>query len=246
MTEVQASDDSGRPPLLILPRSTPTASPVLVHHHNTSKTELNQTAPGPTSILASSTALSVKHHVTAKHGAMVASNDTTHKSGKNGSLTDQVDCGGSDVKRTWLLRARIAASLNTRGCVASNAPEPAVGLVPNSDTLPGSDHKQQSASSQEHQASKGTQQIHSEPKQESQRTRSQPAKSTPQVDSEPVMPAVAPPPLNSPIFAQGQTAPANGNPITMNNQIVRMSSGFIYVGSSAIPTPQGQAPESQG
>ena len=47
--------------------------------------------------------------------------------------------------------------------------------------------------------------------------------------------------MNSPVVVQGQTVPANGDAITISSQLVRLSSGYIQVGSSTAPIPQAQA-----
>ena len=128
----------------------------------------------------------------------------------------------------------MAAYLNARGfCETPGTLEPDTGLVPNPDAPSESKSKPQSASSPEPQAAKETQQIDS-----------QPAKDALQMDSQPAMPAAAPAPTDSPVIVQGQTVPADGHQITVNNQIVRISSGSIYVGSSAAPIPQVQAAQS--
>lgn len=128
----------------------------------------------------------------------------------------------------------MAAYLNTRGfCETPGTLEPDTGLVPNPDAPSESKSKPQSASSPEPQAAKETQQIDS-----------QPAKDALQMDSQPAMPAAASAPTDSPVIVQGQTAPADGHQITVNNQIVRISSGSIYVGSSAAPIAQVQAAQS--
>ena len=105
------------------------------------------------------------------------------------------------------------------------------------------------------QVAQDTQQSGSEPANEppeadsqaakdAQQTESRPAIDTPEADSPAAKAAVAPAPTDAPIIVQGQTVPANGNPITVNNQLVRISSGSIYVGSSAAPIPQAQAIQS--
>ena len=96
------------------------------------------------------------------------------------------------------------------------------------------------------QAVKDTQQADSHTVDNTQQAQvqSQPAKDAPPSGSEPMTPAVAPAPVNSPVVVQGQTVPADGNSITINNQVVRVSSGYVYVGSSSAPIPQPQATES--
>ena len=45
---------------------------------------------------------------------------------------------------------------------------------------------------------------------------------------------------NPPIIVQGQTVPTDGRSIVVNNQPVKVSSGYIYVGSSSTPIPKAQ------
>ena len=99
---------------------------------------------------------------------------------------------------------------------------------------------------------KDTQQTDSEPVKDTQQTDSQPVKDTQQTDSqsgtdasqvesEPAAPVVAPAATDPPVLVQGQTVPANGNPITISKQLVRVASGSIFVGTSAAPVPEAQA-----
>ncbi len=135
-------------------------------------------------------------------------------------------------------------------CLAPGELSPATALVPVSDSPSDSTSERKSASSSEPQAAADTQQTDSEKtdsqqtdsqQTDSQQTDFQPANDAPQIDSQPATPVIAAAPVDSPVVVQGQTVPANGNPITVNNQLVRVSSGSIYVGSSAAPIPQAQA-----
>ena len=94
------------------------------------------------------------------------------------------------------------------------------------------------------QSPKDTPDADSPAAKDTQQTASQSPKDTQDADSPAAKAAVAPAPTDAPIIVQGQTVPANGNPITVNNQLVRISSGSIYVGSSAAPIPQAQAVQS--
>lgn len=103
---------------------------------------------------------------------------------------------------------------------------------------------QQDSQSPDTQAAKDNQQTDSLPAtpaiaQDTQQN-SQSAPDAPQVDPQPAAPATNPAPTDPPIIVQSQTVPANGNPITINSKVVRLSSGYIYVGSSAAPIPQVQ------
>lgn len=163
---------------------------------------------------APSTTVAVKQHKIAKDGATVAANDTTFGSGHTGPLAP---CGS--MKRSWSTRGRIAAYLSPRECVAPIAQEPAPGLLPGSNESSGSKSKPKSTPSPKPQAAKDTQQI----------------------ESQPATPAVAPAAINSPVVVQGQIVPANGNPITISSKQVKLSSGYIYVGSSTALIPQAEA-----
>lgn len=233
--------------------STPTYSQTLAHPIDSTTNAGQGTASAPVLNSVSSTAPAVEHPSAAKDAGTVPTNDTTSGSGKTGFLTAQTGCGS--VKRSWVFRGRVAAYLHVRECVAPIALEPATGLLPNPGTSSESESKSQAASSPEPQAAKVSPQTDSQSATKSPQADSQSAKNTqqtesqsanvaPQVDSQSASPAVVPAPTYSPVIVQGQTVPANGNPITINNQLVRVSSGSIHVGSSAAPVPQAQAVQS--
>ena len=169
---------------------------------------------------ATSTTRAVRTQVAAKQSATPATNSTTSGSGNAEALTGLGLCGVK-MKRTWILRGRIAGYLHVRDCLAPDTQEPAAGLLPDSDISSDSTSEPQSTSSPEPQAEKDTQQTDTQ-----------------------TTPAVALAPVSSPVIVQGQTVPADGNPITVNNLLVKVASGSIYVGSSAAPIPQAQATQS--
>ena len=221
-----------RPSNLARNTSLPSSSQSPTYPLNIAKIETNQTASAQALLSASTTTRAVRTHVAAKQGATVATNNTT---------TEQGMCG------------RIAGYLHVRACGAPVIQQPALGLLPDSDITSDSKSKPQSTSSPEPQAEKDTQQTASqetasEPSDsqqiDSQQKNSQPTSDIQQIDSQPATPAVALAPVNSPVIVQGQTVPADGNPITVNNQLVRVASGSIYVGSSAAPIQQAQATQS--
>ena len=81
--------------------------------------------------------------------------------------------------------------------------------------------------------------------QDTQQADSQAADNAEQVDSQAAAsPAVAAAATTAPVIVQGQTVPANGSPITVNSKAIRLSSGSIYVDSSAAPIPQAQVSQS--
>ena len=132
-------------------------------------------------------------------------------------------------------------------CLAPGDLQPVTALVPDSDSPSDSTSEPQSASSSEPQAAASSPQAAANtqqsetPQADSEKTDSQPANDAPLIDTQPATPTTSTALVDSPVVVQGQTVPANGNPITVNNQLVRVSSGSIYVGSSAAPIPQAQA-----
>ena len=232
MLEVKADDEHNglksmhlQKATLALNNSLPSPSQTLAQNIDIAKTKGKQTISTSGLPSAPSTTVAVKQHKIAKEGATVAANDTTFGSGHTGPLAP---CGS--MKRSRSTRGRIAAYLNPRECVAPIAQEPAPGLLPGANESSGAKSKPKSTPSPKPQAAQDTQQ-----------TDSQPAKVVPQIESQPATPAVAPATINSPVVVQGQTVPANGNPITISSKQVKLSSGYIYVGSSTAPIPQAEA-----
>ena len=228
---------------MTLNTSTPVPSQVSGHTLSYSPAESEGTASATafTSILSNAPA--ANRPVAAKQDGTVATNDTASGAGKTGALAEQTNCGAV-VKRSWTFRGRIAAHLHVRGCVVPIALQPATELVPASDTPSEAEIQPQPASSPEPQVAKVSQQINSQQtdshQADVQQTDTQPASSAPKVESEPAMLDVAPVPINSPIIVQGQTVPTTGDSITVNNQPVKVSSGYIYVGTKSAPIPQVQ------
>lgn len=227
MIEVQASDGVDLPLL-----------PKLTAAHNTSIPGSSQTLalspsaiPALTSLSTSSTA--VNPDVAATQSATVVTNDTTSAAGVPYLLTSGEGC----AKRSWIFRGRIAAYLHGRSCYPSGTLTPAGELVPDSDASSQSESISQTATSTEPQAAKDFQQTDS-PQADSQQTDS------PQADSQLTTSTVAPAATNSPVVVEGQTVPADGEPITVSSQVVKLSSGSIYVGSSATPIPTAEAAQS--
>ena len=216
----------------------PSPSQTLAQNVDLAKSKGKQTVSAPALASASSTAVAAKNQEPAKEGTTVATNDTASGTGGH---TGILACGV--MKRSWTIRGRIVAYLTARDCVAPIAEQPASGLLPDSNEPSSSTSKPDSTPLPESQAPKESQQTGS-PQTGSQQTDSQPAKDVPQVESQPAKPAtpaVAPAAINSPVVVQGQTVPANGDPITISSQAVKLSSGYIYVGSSTAPIPQAQA-----
>ena len=248
MIEVQASVGiNGSPHLLksvlTLNTSTPVPSQVSGHTLTYSQAESEGTASATaiTSILSNAPAAKVP--VAAKQDGTVATNDTASGAGKTGALAELTNCGNG-VKRSWTFRGRIAPHLHVRGCVVPIALEPANALVPDPDTPSEPENQPQPASSPEPQVAKVSQQINNQQtdshQADVQQTDTQPAGSAPKVESEPATLDEAPLSINSPIIVQGQTVPATGDSITVNNQPVKVSSGYIYVGTKSAPIPQVQ------
>ncbi len=239
--------------------STPGSSATFIQPLNLAKEKAKQTASNRATPSASNIATAAKIHVAAKHGAQAATNETNSGSGNTGTLAGIAGCP-TDVKRSRILRGRSFVV-----CLAPGELSPASALVPVSDSPSDSTSEPQSASSSEPQAAADTQQTDSEKtdsqktdsqqtdsqqtdsqqtdsqQTDSQQTNSQPANDAPLIDSQPATPVISASPVDPPVVVQGQTVPANGNPITVDNQLVRVSSGSIYVGSSAAPIPQAQA-----
>ena len=63
---------------------------------------------------------------------------------------------------------------------------------------------------------------------------------TKQTETQPSTADVAAAPINPPIVVQGQTVPADGGTITVDNQPVKISSGYVHVGTSSAPIPVAQ------
>ena len=213
---------------LALNTTMPSPSQTLAQNVDLAKSKGKQTLLAPTLASASNTAVAVKHQDPAKESTTLATNDTASGTGGH---TGTLACGV--MKRSWTIRGRIAAYLTARAagdCLAPTAEQPASGLLPDSNEPSSSKSKPDSTPVPESQAPK-----------DSQQTDSQPAKAAAQIESQPATPAVAPAATNSPVVVQGQTVPANGDSITISSQPVRLSSGYIYVGSSTAPIPQAQA-----
>ena len=81
---------------------------------------------------------------------------------------------------------------------------------------------------------------------DSEHTDSQSANGASQVDFKPATPDAAAELINYPIIVQGQTVPANGKPITVNNQPVIVSSGYLHVGTLSTPIPEAQVTPQAG
>ena len=225
-------------------------------------------APAKTSSVASSVTspLVIMFSATGavKHStAEVATISATAASGDTGIV------GGtcSDLKvRSWFFSGRIARILRLRNCAAPLGLQPASALVPTTTTTKS---KPQSTPLPEVQAAtpaiaQSPQETDSTPasgvaqadsqaatpatpaeSQDTQQADSQAAENAEQVDSQAAAsPAVAAAATTAPVIVQGQTVPANGSPITVNSKAVRLSSGSIYVDSSAAPIPQAQVSQS--
>ena len=224
----------------------PSPSQTAVHSLNLSKDDGSEPASTSTLISASSLAPAKKSPAAVTHNndGLKATNGTTSSPGKTGTLAEPLAPCSGIVKRSWMSRGRIGAFLRMRDdqdCVAPTIQEAASALVPNP---PATESKPPSPSSPDTQAAKDNQQTDSLPAtpaiaQDTQQN-SQSAPDAPQVDPQPAAPATNPAPTDPPIIVQSQTVPANGNPITINSKVVRLSSGYIYVGSSAAPIPQVQ------
>ena len=152
------------------------------------------------------------------------------------------------------------SSTSEKEAPAASSPEAQAEKVSQPAASPQTDSSQANSQVANSQAAQDTQQTGSQaanntPEAESQaakntqQTASQsenptPANDTPEAGSPAAKAAAAPAPTDAPIIVQGHTVPTNGNPVTVNNQLVRISSGSIYVGSSAAPIPQAQAVQS--
>ena len=227
---------------LALNTSMPSSSQTLGQNVDPAKSKGKQTVSASALASASSTAVAVKPQEPAKEGTTVATNDTATGTGGHAGI---LACG---VMKRWTIRGRIAAYLTARDCVAPIAEQPTSGLLPvsnepsssksNPDPTPIPDSQTPKDSQQTGSQQTGSQQT------SSQQTDSQPAKDAAQIEPQPAKaaaPAVAPAAITSPVVVQGQTVPANGDTITISSQPVKLSSGSIYVGSSAAPIPQAQA-----